>query len=841
MQDLRLALRQLLRRPGPSLAAILSLALGIGANAAIYSVLHAVVLRPLPYPEAASLVDLAETSPDAPIRAVAPANFFDWQRQLTAVSAIAAYDEVALVLTGRREPERLRGVSVSGAFFPLLGVTAAAGRTLGPTDDAPGAPCVAVLGHGLAARLSGTAVGSPLTLDGHLCVAVGVLPETFTFAPQRDAEIWISSDRGVPRDLAFAGDVTTVRDAHYLSVVARLRPGVSAAAAGAEAQAVMTRLAAAYPATNTGLGAVATPLHARIVGPVQPVILGLQVAVLLLLLIACANVAHLLLGQAAGRQGEIATRVALGAGCGRLVRQLLGEALALAVPGGVLGLLLAAWGLDALVALAPASVPRLAEVRLDAAVLGVAALLTLATAAAFGLGPALQLVRVARLAGLQGTRVAGSRGTRRWQRLLMIGELATAQLLLVGAAWLLSSAAAAQDVPLGYVPGGRIAVDLNLSPGRYLRPSPGTEGRVDARAKWQMLDAVLAELDATPGVRGAAAALAAPLGGVPNRGVRLDDAPATPGVGPTADFQLVTSAFFRTLGIPLERGRGFVDADREDAPPVAVVNRAFADRYLPGADPLGHVIVFGGDRRHEIVGVAADARYRDVERPAAPTVYVPLRQNDERWGTVSLLVWSDGDPLRHWRRGARRAATRRPGAAAVAPAHSRRHPRRAARAAPVRHGTGRRPHAGGAAAGGGRCLRRRGPHRRHAHARIRRAQRARRIAGAAGAGAGRRERGADFGGERAGVVGGRRGRRAGVVAAVRRVGPRSAALHAGGRRGDGRRARGQPAAGAPRAAHRPHRGPARRRLTGGPGCRQPILLPSQVNGPPEASGRSFPA
>jgi predicted permease len=464
-----------------------------------------------------------------------------------------------------------------------------------------------------------------------------------------DIELWTGSDRGIPRSFPFPGDITTVRDSHLLFVVGRLVPGVGAAAAGDELGGIMARLAREHPDTNEGLGARVVALHEQVVGQVRPLVLLLQLAVTLMLAIGCANVASLILGQAAGRQAELATRVALGANRARLVIQLLAETLVIAVPGGLLGLLIALWGLDALVGLAPTSLPRLAEIHVDAAVLAFTVVLTLATAILFGLGPALSSARQSMAdAARQGTRVAGDRSVRRWHQVMAVGELAVAQVLLVGAGLLLVSFLAAQQVELGFAADGRVAADLSLVAGRYLQPRPGgaaDEFRVDAQPKRQFVGQVLARLTTTPGVRAASAAFTAPLTGAPNRGVQVEGQPVQSGAqGPAADFQVITADYFRAMGMTLVRGRAFTDADGPDAPPVMVVNQAFADRYLPGVDPLGRSVSFGGDLRHEIVGVVANARYRSVEQAADPTFYIPLDQNDERWPFLSFVVWHDGAP-----------------------------------------------------------------------------------------------------------------------------------------------------------------------------------------------------
>lgn len=647
MRDFLLGLRGLGRAPGLAAAAIASIALGIGATTAIFGVVHHVLLRPLPYNTPDRLVMLWETSPDNPARWVAPANYVDWRRDMDPVlDSMAALDSVSLSLTGAGEPERLRGASASGSFFGTLGQPVAEGRGLVPDDDRPGAACVAVLTQGLRARrFAGQAVlGTPLVLDGRPCTVVGVLPAAFQFALLPRVEIWINGDRGIPRSFPFPGDITAVRDSHLLFVVARLRDGVTVEAADARLRAVAARLATAYPDTNAGLGARVMPLHEAVVGDVRRLLWLLQAGVVVLLLVASANVAHLLIGRAASRQQELAVRVSLGAGRGHLARQMLAEALAYALPGGLLGVLLAAWGVDLLVALAPAGLPRVQEIGLDPVVLAAAGVLTLLTTLLVGLAPLAGAARMPATALHAGSaRIAGG-AVRRWHRGLVVGELALAQVVVVGAWLLATSLAAATRVDLGYETADRTAAELTLARDRYGRGTAEGAAAGGTAAIARFVGAVLDDVGGRPGVKAAAAAFTAPLSGAPNRGVRIVGEPEpAPGNEPDADFQVVTPGFFETLGIRLRAGRLLAGTDDARAQPVVVVNEAFAGRYLAGASPLGRVIEFGG-HRHEIVGVVADTRYRRVETAPYPTFYIPLAQNPDPWPFLAFLVWADGDP-----------------------------------------------------------------------------------------------------------------------------------------------------------------------------------------------------
>src|SRR5687768_4420767 len=645
MTDLRLALRLCFRHPLLSLAAIGSLALGIGANTAIFTVLNGSVLQPLPYAEPDRVMVVWETRADNPRRAVAPANFLDWRKSTTAFSGLAAFDDFSATLTGYGEAQRVRAASTSANFFDVLGVQARLGRVMVADDDRPGAPRVAVLTDGLWHRLFGgspDAIGQTMILNSIPHTIVGVLPPDFAMEMVGDSEVWMTGDRGIPRSFPFPGDITTVRDSHIIAVIGRLAPGFSREQAQAQVTAVMNELSTRHPDTNAGLGAHVRPLHEEVVGDIRPVILLMQMAVALLLLIACANVAHLLLGQAASRQAEISLRFAMGADRSRIVKQLLIETLTIAIPGGIAGLALAMIGVRALVAVAPANLPRLGEIEIDGAALGFTILMTALTSLVFGLGPAMQTARMtANELSQVAHRVAGHRRIRRGQQALVIGELALAQVLLVGAGLLLVSFVHATRIDLGFAATDRVLAELNLVPD-YLQ-TVGDQGLIDPSRKIRFITTVLDTVRSGPGVNAVAASFTAPLTGAPNRGIRIEgDPPFPPDNQPNADFQVITPEYFRALGITLVAGRHFSVADRADAPPVVIINQALADKYFPGRDPIGRVLLFGGSKRHEIVGIVADARYRSVERAAEPTFYLPLEQNDERWPFLAFTVWTDG-------------------------------------------------------------------------------------------------------------------------------------------------------------------------------------------------------
>jgi len=646
MTDLRLAIRLCFRHPLLSLAAIASLALGIGANTAIFTVLNGSVLKPLPYADPAGLVAVWETRADNPQRPVAPANFLDWRRETTAFEGLAAFDDFTATMTGGGEAQRIHAVSASANFFEVLGVQAQAGRVMTADDDGVDRPRVAVLTDALWHQQYGgarDAIGRTMIINSIPYTIIGILPRGFDMPMAAGGEVWITGDRGVPRSVPFPGDVTIVRDSHFIAVVGRLSRETSREQAQAQVTSVMTSLSQQYPSTNAGLGASVVPLHEQVVGNARPLIVLLQIAVAVLLLIACANVAHLLLGQAATRQAEISMRYALGAARSRIVRQLLIETLIIAVPGGIAGLALAMAGVRALVLVAPQNLPRLAEIAIDPTVLIFTIVMTLLTAIAFGLGPAMQTARTsANDLGRIGQRVAGHRSVRRGHHALVIGELALAQVLLVGAGLLLVSFVHATQIDLGFATRDRVLAEINLTPG-YVQPI-GKDGQIDPGRKIRFINSVMDRVRTQPGVRAVAASSTAPLTGAPNRGMRIEGDPVLPpDQQPNADFQLISPEYFRALGITLVAGRAFSAAiDRADTPPVLIVNQALVNKYFAGRDPIGKVIRFGGNKKHQIVGVVADARYRSVERPADPTFYLPLEQNDERWPFLAFTVWTDG-------------------------------------------------------------------------------------------------------------------------------------------------------------------------------------------------------
>jgi putative ABC transport system permease protein len=636
--DLKYALRMMLAAPRVTATALFSLALGIGATAAIFTVVNAIMLRPLRFVEPERLVAVWETAPDNHRRWVAPATFLDWRREARSFSHLAAYREYTVNLTGRDRPERLRASSVSGNFFATLGVGAAVGRTFTADEDAPTAQTVALLSHGAWQRLFAAradAVGGTLVLDGRPFAVVGILPQSFDFLGP-DLDLVTNGDRGIPRVFGMVpGDATQLRDVHLLHVVGRLREGASLEQAQAEVATINRRLEHENPHTNAKLGARVVPLHEDLVTDSRTALLLLLGAVGFLLLIACVNVANLLLARAIARQREMSIRVSLGAGRGRLIRQVLTETALLGLAGGVLGVVLATWGVQALLALAPEGLPRVSEIRVDTATLLFAALMSLGTALLFGLAPALHATSPGlHHPGAETVRVSEGRAQRRLQQALVVSELTLAQVLLAGAGLLIASFVNVRHVDLGFRPERVLAVELTMAPGKY--PDP--------ERKLAFNQAVLDRMSALPGVRSAAATMTVPLRGAINRGLWLFDRPQPPpGQQYTIDFMIVSPGYFQTLGIPLVAGRAFTEHDTLRSSRVAVISMATARRFWPEGNALGQRVGFGG-KQAEVVGIVGDVRQRDPARAAEPLLYIPLQQDVEQWTLITFALRTDGDP-----------------------------------------------------------------------------------------------------------------------------------------------------------------------------------------------------
>ncbi len=641
LSDIRFGARLLLKSPITSAAAILSLALGIGGTTTIFSAVDAVLLRPLPYAGPERLVLVSATSPMFDRRNsnrrggdLSPADFLDY-RNNTTFEGLAAISSGPVRLTGDGAPEQAAGAQVSGNFFTVLGVNAITGRTFLTADDAPGRPAQAVLSESLWRRRYGGRVdliGRTITVSDQLVEVVGVMPAEFRF--EQPVDLWLLGDRGLPRFTSIE-NLSQNRDVHILTVVGRLREGISIPEAQAELDVISARLAMEYASTNKGWGTALDPLQSALVGHTKPMLTLLLAAVALMLLIASVNVANLMLVRTKARALELAMRSALGASPGRVLRQILAESTVLAVCGGLLGLVLAAWGIDVLVQLAPEGLPRLDEIAVNGRIAAFALAATAAVALAFGLWPAWRASRAPLTTAIQGSvRTTDSHERRRSQLLLVSSELAIAQVLLVAAGLLLASFARLTALDPGFDPRDLTAVDVSL---------PGAKYR-DAATRIRFHEDVLERLSATPGVRSVAMAMQAPMKPTITRGVWIEGRPAPPpGEFNLAAFMTVSERYFDATGMRLLRGRGIVREDTLRSPDVVVVNEAFVRRYFAGQDPIGKRIAYGAQNNEHywrtIVGLVADTREQLGQAPRG-TIYAPFRQGLDPFTFSAYLVKS---------------------------------------------------------------------------------------------------------------------------------------------------------------------------------------------------------
>jgi putative ABC transport system permease protein len=633
LYDFRHGLRLLRRYPSTSLLAILTLALGIGANTAIFSVFDRVLLRALPYPEPNQLAMLWETRwregrGDNP---VSTADFLDWRRLNQSFSHIAAIAPADVSLTGDGEPVTVSTGVVSGTFFDLVGVHAAAGRTFQKADEVVGQHRVAVLSNGLWQRRFGgepSVVGRSIILNGNAWQVVGVLPADFQFIDP-DIELW------VPMTLENLPTPPT-RVSHSIEVYARLKPNVTMSQANDEMERIGKQLEEANPQENRGHGARAMSMRERYVGPVRNSLVLLFAAVGFVLLIACVNVASLLVSRALTRSREMAVRSALGANRRRLVVQSLVESVALATAGGIAGLGVALLTIKALPAVMPArvSLVGIEDLGLDLRVLLFMTVLSLATGVLFGLLPALQTSKPQVSDALKegGRGAAGVRGRLRFA--LVVGEVALAALTLMGAGLAIRSFGAIMAQPIGFDPQGKLAMTLSLAQVRY--PTP--EARRIAMAELER------RLGAVPGVTSIGAVDILPMGGGDSRrGFGIEGVEPTPDTPRRMHPRTVTPTYFNTMGIPIISGRGFTPDDHASASPVVVISEASAKRFWPDKDPVGTRIAFSDTVWRTIVGVAGDVRHWGLTVPTNPMVYVPQEQMVS--GSLTFVLKTDLDPL----------------------------------------------------------------------------------------------------------------------------------------------------------------------------------------------------
>jgi predicted permease len=630
MQDLRVGFRMLRRSPAFAIVAVLTLAIGIGANTAIFSVARSVLLRPLPYPNPEQLVQvwtdhraLGRSEPEW----LAPPDFIDLRDGNRTFLAMASYLGWGPDFTGSGDPESLTGMQVGGNFFSLLGATPVLGRLLVPADDDETAPSVVVLSNTLWTRRFGSdssVLGRSIMLNGTPWTVVGVLPPEFRTPVQAfTPEIFRAIRR--PSNSTCGRGCVTVR------AIGRMKPGVSVSAAQADLDVIHARLAQEFPQTNARIGAWLVPLHEQLTGPSRPAIVTLSIAVGLVLLIGCVNLANLLLGRAATRAPEIGLRAALGARRGRLVRQLLTESALLATVGGVVGIALGIAGSRMLAALVPDDVRRVQDIGVDFTVLLFAAALTILSAALFGIFPALQSVRSVLAQSVRSGREGTNLTTTNTRRTLVVVQLAMAVMLLVGAGLLMRSFAKMQTVDLGYRSDGVALTGVFFPAARYRDVPSIAVG----------MENLLSRLRQDPAIRSAEITDLPVL----SIGGDQDIAPipvgedANPNLPPSLWIRSVTPGYLNTMHMRLVAGRQFTDADRQGTDLVGILNEYAAERYFPGKDAVGRMLIRGSAPnapRITIVGIVATGRADGANAPFKPEIFVPIAQRPARGGFVVI-------------------------------------------------------------------------------------------------------------------------------------------------------------------------------------------------------------
>jgi putative ABC transport system permease protein len=642
-QDVRYAARTLRKNPGFTAVVVLTLALGIGATAAIFSVVNAVMLRPLPYEQAHQLVVIwgSLRRPGLEEIVVSAAEYVDFQEKSRSFSTIAAYDTVGVNLTGVAEPERLQGAVTTASFFRLLGVSPVVGRTFLTADEQPGHEQVVVLGHALWQRRfqsDPAMVGRSIALDGKTFAVVGVMPAGFRF-PDDTTEVW--------KPLAFNADDLSEnnRGSHTYTMLARLKSGVTLANAQSEANTIADRIVREHPSNyRTGFGATVRPLQEDLVGAAGRSLFILLGAVGFVLLIACANVANLLLARSAGRRKEVAIRIALGASRARVIGQLLTESVLLSLCGGAVGLLTAVWGVSVLVALGPASIPRLNEITLDERVILFTSVVSLVTGVLFGLAPALQASRTFLGDSLKegGRSPAETAARGRVRGALIVSEVALSLVLLIAAGLLINSFARLHEVTPGFNPDNVLTMRVALPPSTYTTFQKGEA----------FFDRLFARVRVQPGVQAVAAINAVPFSGRGgDRSFFIEGRPIGPrDAAPDEQVRFVSAGYFSAMQTRLVAGREFTERDRLTSPRVAVVNEALARKYWPDEQALGKRVAFNqtSNRWYEIVGVVGDVRYRALDVTEKPQLYVPILQpffDDARMPGMDVVIRTASDAL----------------------------------------------------------------------------------------------------------------------------------------------------------------------------------------------------
>jgi putative ABC transport system permease protein len=640
IQDIRYGFRLLVRRPAFTLVAVSTLALGIGANTAIFSVVNAVLMRTLPYQEPERLVALWETNaqPGQELNdrnEVAMGNFLDWRAQADAFDEIAALNYSNVNLTGIGEPERIQGAVVTTNLFSTLGVQPSIGRAFIAEEEKPESQRAVIVSHGLWQRRFGSdheLVGKTLTLNGNPVVVVGIMPPAFDleFPITRQVDMWL------PMRIAASN---TDRQSHYLYVLGRLKRGVSHDQSQAGMDVLASQLQQQYPKTNSGRGANVIPLHQQLVGNVQPYLRLLFAAVGFVLLIACTNVASLLLARVTARQKEVAIRMAIGASRLRVIRQLLIESILLSSISGLAGLLIAYWGTDLLVAMAPPEVPRLGEVGLRAPVFLWTLGVSMITGLFFGLAPALGASKPDLNESLkEGGRSSAVAGRSRMRNILVVSELALALVLLIGAGLMIRSFARLQNVNPGFDPKNVLTMNISLPRQKY-----GESVKISSFFN-RLLEGVLS----VPGVEAVGGIDPLPLGGSDGTtGFVVEGAPPQAvGDRPEVGERTITSQYFDAMRIPVLKGRTFSESDREDAPRVVIINEALAQRFWPDEEAIGKRLGFRAKEPqiwHEVVGIVGNVKHRRLDAVPKPELYFPYSQYPGTF--MTLVARTASDPI----------------------------------------------------------------------------------------------------------------------------------------------------------------------------------------------------
>lgn len=625
ISDIRLGIRGLRKQPGFTLIAVITLALGIGANTAIFSIVSAVLLRSLPYAQPESLVvpwgnhdDMLQSS------ALSYPDFADWRAQTQTLENVAAYLRTGTLLRQPdADPERITGAAVDADLFPLLRVQPELGSVFTRDQDQVGAAPVIVIGHNLWQRRFNSdpkIIGQQIIVGSTSATVIGVMPADFMFPPQATRTDYL---RPLAQTL---GQGAKERSVYQLPVVARLKPGVTAAQAENEMKLIGQRLEQQYPDAGFRLGGGLIMLQESMVGNTRTSLLVLFGAVGLVLLIACANVANLLLARAATRQREMAIRTALGASKWRVVRQLLTESLLLAVLGGIVGLLLGIWGVKSFAVGSPVNIPGMKDAGLDPSVFAFTASVTLLTGILFGLAPALSVAGVSRMRDALKESARGGGVRQRLRDLLVVGEIALSLVLLIGAGLLVSSFLRLRDVNPGFDPQNVLTTNLGLARAKY----------PDAEKQARAFSEIVARVGSAPGVEAAAVISPLPFSGTTaTNSFIIEGRPAArPEDKPTANYRAISADYFKVMRVPLLRGRAFSERDNADAPPSIIVNESFTRRFFGDSEALGqHITIERSDVteqvKAEIVGVVGDVRHEGFDAPAGPEFYVPYQQAPE--------------------------------------------------------------------------------------------------------------------------------------------------------------------------------------------------------------------